>query len=608
MTRSLPPRRRLRRYALALCLLATAGWLAYRELVPVLVASQVRHELEARGFAHARFRVASVELHHLQLREVQLADGLYLGDVELDAGLSMLWHDRATQLTIRNARISAAMLGRGRTATTALPFQQIRFEDCILELGDDDAEVHGTITLPHGVDLHARLSELGVGTRVLHGVEATARDLAGELEVCLGAHESGIDARACSRVPQSLAAIIALRELATTWTASAATWTAHGEASLAWPTGSLTLVVAAERATIAVAGIPMTVERPSITVHDVALAWPTTVVWNATAAQLGDVRLAAPSGVLSLRLSPDGGFTATGSLHADRLALHADVNELEGRDVSAPLALQGSLGTGIGLSGSFVVTGAEASLRHGTSSALLRHPTVVVGPEPRTLHWHAAEGRIDRTKLEAPSGTIELSRTGVQTVAWTALTGAWPLRAEAGDVVVRLLPRRRELVTGHLHVGTGMLALAPTVVRTDQPLEVVMHARGVELARVLGAFSERVRGSGVLDGDLTIHGSSLIAGSLHARAPGELRVADPAWLERASAPIQGVALQQRLLGALADFEYADLGIVINPRGTKPELRLTTRGRGKLTPQALDLVINVNGVRDAMETIADRSHP
>ena len=45
--------------------------------------------------------------------------------------------------------------------------------------------------------------------------------------------------------------------------------------------------------------------------------------------------------------------------------------------------------------------------------------------------------------------------------------------------------------------------------------------------------------------------------------------------------------------------------MVAPPGSTPEVQLSTYGSGRLIKQSLDLVINLHGVRDVMQTFSRR---
>ena len=64
-------------------------------------------------------------------------------------------------------------------------------------------------------------------------------------------------------------------------------------------------------------------------------------------------------------------------------------------------------------------------------------------------------------------------------------------------------------------------------------------------------------------------------------------------------------ISARVHGALADFGYKSLTFMVAPPGERPEVQLATYGTGRLIKQSLDLVINLHGLRDVMQTFSRR---
>jgi hypothetical protein len=141
------------------------------------------------------------------------------------------------------------------------------------------------------------------------------------------------------------------------------------------------------------------------------------------------------------------------------------------------------------------------------------------------------------------------------------------------------------------------------------PAELVVTARGLELGRLLPRRA--VAATARLDGEIALRldgsGVTFVRGELHARGRGTIRVRDPALRGRAS-KLAGLEqrLEQRLVGALADFEHTTLAAVLAPRGSEPELRVIARGRGSRVPQELDLAINFRGVWATLDRLARSS--
>lgn len=136
---------------------------------------------------------------------------------------------------------------------------------------------------------------------------------------------------------------------------------------------------------------------------------------------------------------------------------------------------------------------------------------------------------------------------------------------------------------------TARGALGRIALGGDAPLRVAVKLRGVSVDHVLAAASrDRIRGTGVFDGELVFDDSfALVGGGLAARAPGRLRVKALAGITDPD-----VALHHRVAAALADFNYARLAVSV---AGDPELKLTVQGRGRRVPQAIAIDVNVRGL-------------
>jgi hypothetical protein len=130
---------------------SACGYLA----LPALVGRHVRSELADRGFPHASLNVASVGLHHLKLRDVHLQEGLDLGTVSFDRGVSLLWRD-VDQVAISGAHVDV-------DAVTAHPpvippskdesgpdFKTLHVADSTIQLGSRRGQVNGTVSADKG--------------------------------------------------------------------------------------------------------------------------------------------------------------------------------------------------------------------------------------------------------------------------------------------------------------------------------------------------------------------------------------------------------------------------------------------------------------------------
>ncbi len=150
----------------------------------------------------------------------------------------------------------------------------------------------------------------------------------------------------------------------------------------------------------------------------------------------------------------------------------------------------------------------------------------------------------------------------------------------------------------HANLGGGTLRLDGFAPTNGTP-DLVLYANGVRLVDLL-APTKRVTGTGVIDGEIALHvdtrGLWVRKGQLHARAGGTLQVTDAA-LRKKVAAINPASVQSKLGSALTDFKYDTLTAELSAPGDGPELRVSTRGRGRTNSQELDIAIGFRGVRD-----------
>ncbi|HSK04245.1 MAG TPA: hypothetical protein VK932_23490, partial [Kofleriaceae bacterium] len=188
------------------------GWLADRYALPALAGHGVRDALARGGYPGARFEVGHVGLDRVHLRDVHLADGVDLGEVELDVGISALWGDRPARATVRGARIAldAVPPARGDAAASS-PIRRVRIEDAELTRGGDRATVRGDISLAGPFAANLRATGVRIG-----GVAA--------LDAALRVREAGRGRYAAA------------------WELRGGSWTARGEGALAVGAGGPALV------------------------------------------------------------------------------------------------------------------------------------------------------------------------------------------------------------------------------------------------------------------------------------------------------------------------------------------------------------------------------
>lgn len=664
-------------------LAAGAGAAGYAWLVPTAVAQVLRSELAARGYPDARLRVASVGLGHVHLRDVTLGEGLAVGEVELDAGLSLLWGGAAETLTIRGARLAAEAVARwsaqhGEGASHALPFSRIVLASSAIAFDGRLVPVTGTIDVRPG----ARAIELAAGGPLAFGgplvrdATLVARERAdGVVDACASARVETATATACTTLP--LAAVRQLRALDLTWSAreAAATltpWTARGRGRLAWTDGrgltfqdghvELTLpartigsvTLAQGQLSAAVAGRLVPASGDAAAELEVALDGELRAAHLALAGSAG-VRLADVETAVALRASTRGGALRVAPLEplvvrARQVTAQVADRPLRARDATVTVEDGVELAA---LEVPRVVRWAAAQIRWGSASVDQAAGTVLDltrrtrggaaaaarGASVHEVRWRAAQARWRDARLERPTGTIHLGRT--QRATWRAPRGAWkgaglrelrgtigfahgwteqriawdavaapgPLAGGAGSLALRATEAHIEIEHGSTRALGGVLEIAPVACDVGAPVDVVLHARGLQLGRALRAAGRaRVEASGLLDGTLVVRlddGWSLTRAALQARGPGTLRIRDEALRTRLSHADAPFAIHARIAGALADFGYTQLALALGEPGASPELRVSLRGRGLRMAQELDLVLNLRGVRDTARRLSSR---
>lgn len=596
-----------------------AGAVAYRHVLPELAARHVERVLAAHGFAGARVQAAAVGAGGIRLTGVTLGDGLALGTVELDAGLSALWQPRIHRITVRGARLSPAILDRlAPTAGGAAdpPFDVVRIVDGTVTLGGAQVAVSGTVApgARCAVDLVASVERVALGPVELRGARATVRDDGTAVHACVTGRVQDAAVEACTALPRSLAALRALRSLDASWTAGGAGWQLRGHGTLAWASGlelrdghvdlvapSLAAGGFALHGAAIAADLAGSLARLELDVRGVARAdrLERRAASAFTAARSVRVPFAARVAVV------DGAVRATPGRPVIAAAEHASIRVADTAiELARPTLAVLDAGRMVALDAALGPPGALRWSAGGVriGGAQLRDASgVLVGR--RTLQWRAAEARWGAARVRDPAGTVELGASPRHTAHWTAVTGPGPIELGPGELRAHRSGDRWILDYGRASALGGELVTEPVAAPADRPLELAIHARGLALHRVLAAFARgRADGSGVLDGELAIElavdGPWLRRAALRARPRGTLQLSDPAWRAQASASAVRFALHQRVAATLADFEYLQLAAVLAPAGSDPELRITAQGRGRRIAQDLDLVINVRGVRDA----------
>jgi hypothetical protein len=701
--------------------LAGGALLAHRQL-PSLVASQLRDELAARGYPDARFRVVAVELDRIELADVELAPGLELGTVELDAGISLLWREPDV-ISIRGAHVRAELLTRASTGGGAeLPAREVRIANSTVELGATRFAIAGRVQRDGDAELTATAAHWTVGGETLDDLRLT------------------VDAdRACAVATHGTTAVSACTPLAT-WTRLAVpvTWSLHDPAWAVTGTATLSLgdhVVVQEgafearvprwsRAGVAIEDASITgelagpIESLAGTAHvevrggridgiaftdletDLELglvdrvlrALPADVhVRDATApGPAGVVRAHAATVTLPYVLTVRDGQITTTRVAARPIEIAAERVEVAGSALADVIAtvtdasiawrartLTSGPVTAFAPSGVATKTGVRwQAVRAQLGETTLVHPAGTISPD-RTIAWHADAARWREVSIDAPAGTLrggqlevhastgrwrELQLTRLRgvladgelvlhadgghwrDVALVALDGRWASgqltwrlqeAVRAGDVVHDLEGTSTEdahaiawsaVRLGRFELGSGTLGLAAiddrwqlahaTVAAYGGRAALVRSApidgaldfdlRGLRLDKLVAVLGPRARAEGELAGRLVVRGGELSRVEL-ASTGGGFRFGDRAWVDRAVADLAAgqVAVPQRIGGALADFTYRRLALVLAlaPAPSGPTLHVELRGAGRRVAQELELDITIRGLREAMGLLA-----
>lgn len=199
-------------------------------------------------------------------------------------------------------------------------------------------------------------------------------------------------------------------------------------------------------------------------------------------------------------------------------------------------------------------------------------------------------------------------------LTWSSLSLADAVQLRHGSARLRIEPSGSVTIAdAETRVGGGVVRVAPFAVDPEHP-DVLLDLAidGVDVRRLAEVVSKgRVSGTGRLDGRIAVRVAmgeeprvELGRGSLSSRGPGRIRIRE---LPSASAvPTNVEVLQdgewihQRVLAALADFEYSRLALELCDTEGQRTLRAHVAGRGARTPQELDLTLNVRGVQSAID--------
>jgi len=552
---------RSRRWWRAAAIVLACGWLVDHHALPALAGCSVRRALATSGYPDARFEVASVGLEHVRLRDLSLADGLALGEVELDVGLSALWGARPRRATVRGAHISLDAVKPVGRSSARPPLDRVRLERAELTSGRDRVTVTGEISLagPLAVDLRATGAQIGG-----HTID----------ELAVRASEADGGYRAA-------------------WELRDADLRARGTGTLAWRGGALAVV----RSHTEVRAQVLHAGAASLEGLDAVL------------------EAAGPLDALDVR----------GDARADRVELAAPAGALTLEDVSLPIAVRARYAGGaLAVLGRSAVARAGAATLvaagHRISAAELaielgdgdgdgdgeERTLVALGPGgtwPDRVRWRAAAAGDGAIRAEQLTGSYTFA-TGAHAIAWRTLAartlelGGGELELQSQGGRVRLERARVELAGGELSAGPAGLVLAAGAAAGAGSNELVIAARGLQLDRLLPGRA--VEATAALDGEVVLRlagaDATFVRGELHARGRGTLRIRDRELRERVSA-MPGLAHR------LAELEHTTLAAELAPRGSDPELRVTARGRGARVPQELDLSINVRGAWAALDRLA-----
>jgi hypothetical protein len=653
---------RVRRWTAICAFIGCVLWVSYALCAPPLVAARLRANLAAAGYPDAKLHVESVGLWHVDLSGVTLRDGLSLGDVSLDAGLSMLWGDTLDEITIRGANVASTALGGGRGgaagSSIALPFRRLRIEDTTLVVRDTRIAVDGTVVFggPQPIiDLDAKVASVHYGALV-------GRDIAGHVTT------RGQSIRAC--------VVGTMVGMSGDTRAHACTYgQVHGSSlDIARYDGHVEGLVplgAFSGATVRFARISADVAG---TLSDLALHGTA----RARAVELHDrflTQLVVPEVAFAVQANIDAsGVTLTAHdphvLHVRQTSFRAAGARLDARRATvslpagsirmpgAPLEWPRALTwtapdltwAGIrltGASGTFepltevvrwratrvdreelafhAVSGTVSGTKLAWRADRARWRDVGVAAVSGSVdlqrgvgRWAARHAQWGRARFTAPRGVVDLDPARSDRVTWRTMSGPAGIRLGAGALRYRSTRAGTRLEQGTVRAGGGELILVPVTVPLAAPSDVVLRARGLELGQLVAkAARGRVRATGLIDGELSLRvgdtGCSLNRGVLRTRGHGTVQIRDSALRARlaassGSSAAAGLAVHRRVAAALADFGYSQLIVVLGAPGSGPDLRIWARGRGNHVPQDLDLTITMRGVRDAADHLSRRMPP
>lgn len=223
--------------------------------------------------------------------------------------------------------------------------------------------------------------------------------------------------------------------------------------------------------------------------------------------------------------------------------------------------------------------------------------SVIVASEDLAIR--EVRGRADILLPKGQLGRIAVTDARVSVDVAGKVAGgelaAWKLRVSAGRA----------------RFAGGELSVEPFDVVANSPIELVIRGRGLQLAQLPGR--QTIQASGLVDGRIAIRvdGSNVspLHGELQARAGGRIRLTDPVWRRRvAGSAGGGLAIRERVAGALADLDYSKLTVTLAKPGVNPEVRFALHGRGHDLRQELHLDVNVRGLRDTFHRFTKSTPP
>jgi hypothetical protein len=337
---------------------------------------------------------------------------------------------------------------------------------------------------------------------------------------------------------------------------------------------------------------------------------------------LADVRLDCP-----LPLPASG--TAEGRLRVGAVTLHDErLAGIDAQILQRGASLELRAGWSPTADTPLRLAGLEASGKVTVAASM----SAQGGASPRlelTAEELAVTSAGGKTSIDGLDATITFAgfspvRTpGGQRVAWSTARLA-QVELTAGSIEFCLEGPDSILVErGSVGLGDGgrLWTQAFRVDPASPDVELQLFCEAVSLRQWLSiATVDRATGEGRLDGRLALRLRTdprltigFGDGFLHAAAPGTFQVSDASLVRDAlqknlpavSAGGPGGVdynqlVQQRVVESLQDFAFEALTFDMIPRGDDLTLRVHTKGKGRRTPQELDLTVNFNGFDDFID--------